>query len=91
MNLPEIENIVLIHDVGDNNKDGVFLSRDKRTELLTRYGYYADQSVFDVFTFHFIEGDQKTALTKPFSIVLSRKTSTQDLRRRKCIGQTGIR
>ncbi len=77
MNLPEIENIVLIHDVGDNNKDGVFLSRDKRTELLTRYGYYADQSVFDVFTFHFIEGDQKTALTQPFSIVLSKKTSTR--------------
>ncbi len=46
VNLPEIENIVLIHDVGDNNKDGVFLSRDKKTELLTRYGYYADQISF---------------------------------------------
>jgi putative ABC transport system permease protein len=77
VNLPEIENIVLIHDVGDNNKDGVFLSRDKKTELLTRYGYYADQSVFDIFTFHFLEGDPKTALTQPFSIVLSRKTSNR--------------
>ncbi len=77
VNLPEIENIVLMHDVGDNNKDGVFLSRDKKTEFLTRYGYYADQSVFDIFTFHFLEGDQKTALTQPFSIVLSKKTSNR--------------
>ncbi len=77
VNLPEIENIVLIHDVGDNNKDGVFLSRDKKNEFLTRYGYYADQSVFDIFTFHFIEGDEKKALTQPFSIVLSKKTATR--------------
>jgi putative ABC transport system permease protein len=77
VNLPEIEKIVLIHDVGDNNKDGVFLSRDKKRELLTRYGYYADQTVFDVFTFHFIEGDQKAALTQPFSIVLSNKTANR--------------
>jgi putative ABC transport system permease protein len=77
VNLPEIENIVLIHDVGDNNKDGVFLSRDKKTELLTRYGYYADQTVFDIFTFHFLEGNQNTALTQPFSIVLSKKTANR--------------
>ncbi len=68
---------MLIHDVGDNNKDGVFLSRDKKTELLTRYGYYADQSVFDIFTFDFLEGDSKTALTQPFSIVLSKKTANR--------------
>ncbi len=77
VNLPEIEKIVLIHDVGDNNKDGVFLSRDKKTELLTRYGYYADPTVFDVFTFQFIEGDQNTALIQPMSIVLSKKTATR--------------
>jgi len=70
---PEIEKIVLIHDVGDNNKSGVFLSVDKENELLTRYGYYADQSVFDVFTFKFIEGDPEQALTQPYSIVLSKE------------------
>lgn len=70
---PEIEKIVLIHDVGDNNKSGVFLSVDKENELLTRYGYYADQSVFDVFTFKFIEGDPEQALTQPNSIVLSKE------------------
>ena len=69
--MPEIEKIVLIHDVGDNNKDGIFLSVDKKNEFLTRYGYYADQTVFDVFTFRFLEGDPSIALTQSMSIVLS--------------------
>ena len=72
VDLPEIEKIALIHDVGDNNKSGVFLSVDKNNQLLTRYGYYADQTVFDIFTFKFTEGDQKQALTQPYSIVLSK-------------------
>jgi putative ABC transport system permease protein len=71
--LPEIEKIALIHDVGDNNKSGVFLSVDKKNQFLSRYGYYADQSVFDIFTFRFIEGDPNHALTRPYSIVLSKE------------------
>lgn len=70
---PEIEKIALIHDVGDNNKSGIFLSADKKKELLTRYGYFADQTIFDIFTFRFIEGNPQQALTQPFSIVLSRE------------------
>jgi putative ABC transport system permease protein len=69
--IPEIEKIVLIHDVGDNNKSGVFLSVDRKNQFLTRYGYYADPSVFDVFTFRFLEGDPTQALSQPYSIVLS--------------------
>lgn len=73
VDLPEIEKIALLHDVGDNNKSGVFLSVDKKKQLLTRFGYYADQTVFDIFTFKFLEGDQKQALTQPYSIVLSKE------------------
>jgi putative ABC transport system permease protein len=73
VDLPEIEKIALIHDVGDNNKSGVFLSVDKKNEFLTRYGYFADQTAFDIFTFKFTEGDPAKALTQPFSIVLSKK------------------
>lgn len=73
-NLPEIEKVVLVHDVGDNNKDGVFLSPDEQSQFLTRYGYYADQTVFSIFTFHFLEGNQATALSQPNSIVLSEET-----------------
>ncbi len=73
VDLPEIEKIALIHDVGDNNKSGVFLSVDKKNQFLSRFGYYADQSVFDIFTFKFIEGDPNQALTRPYSIVLSKE------------------
>lgn len=71
--VPEIEKIALIHDLGDNNKSGVFLSINKKNQLLTRFGYYADQSVFDILTFKFIEGDQHQALIQPSSIVLSKE------------------
>jgi putative ABC transport system permease protein len=70
--LPEIEKITLLHDVGDNNKNGVFLSIDKKNQFLTRYGFYADASVFEIFTFSFLEGSSQNALTQPFSIVLSK-------------------
>ncbi len=73
VDLPEIEKIALIHDVGDNNKSGVFLSVDKKNQFLSRFGYYADQTVFDIFTFNFIEGDPQQALTRPYSIVLSKE------------------
>jgi putative ABC transport system permease protein len=69
--MPEIEKVALMHDVGDNNKNGVFLSVDKKTQFITRYGYYADQSVFDILTFRFTEGDRQKALIQPYSIVLS--------------------
>lgn len=69
--VPEIEKVALLHDVGDNNKNGVFLSVDKKNQFMTRYGYYSDQSIFDIMTFRFIEGDQQKALIQPYSIVLS--------------------
>lgn len=70
--IPEIEKIALIHDVGDNNKSGIFLSPDKENQYLIRYGYYADPEIFDIFTFDFIEGEMKSALIQPYSIVLSK-------------------
>lgn len=36
---------------------------------------YVDQSVFDVFSFEMIEGDPKTALEVPFSMVFTEKTA----------------
>jgi putative ABC transport system permease protein len=37
--------------------------------------FYADESVFDVFTFPLIQGDPKTALLEPFSVVIAAETS----------------
>jgi putative ABC transport system permease protein len=85
--LPEIEKIALIHDVGDNNKDGTFLSMDKKNQFLTRYGYYADQSVFDILTFRFTEGAKEGALEKPYSIVLSKSVADKLFPEGKVIGK----
>lgn len=73
--VPEVEKTALIHDVGDNNKDGIFLSLDKKNEYKVRWGYYADPSVFEIFTFKFLEGQPQQALKDPFSIILSKKVA----------------
>jgi putative ABC transport system permease protein len=85
--LPEIEEIALMHDVGDNNKDGIFLSADKKTEFLTRWGYYADPSVFRIFTFKFLEGYPEKALSKPFTIVLSRSIADKIFKGTPALGK----
>ncbi|MEO1051195.1 MAG: ABC transporter permease [Bacteroidota bacterium] len=39
------------------------------------FGYYADQSFFDVFTFELLAGDPATALSDPYSLVLTEKAA----------------
>ena len=85
--IPEIEKIAVLHDAGDNNKDGIFLSKDKKNQVLTRYGYYADQTIFDIFTFNFLEGKSKNALIQPYSIVLSKTLAGKLFSTGKAIGK----
>jgi len=87
VNLPEIEKIALIHDVGDNNKSGVFLSVDRHNQLLIRYGYYSDPAIFDIFTFNFIEGEQEQALAQPYSIALSKTVADKLFPSGKALGK----
>jgi putative ABC transport system permease protein len=42
--------------------------------------YAADSTVFDVFTYKFIEGNPKTALARPGSVVLTEKTARKIFR-----------
>ena len=85
--IPEIEKVAVMHDAGDNNKDGIFLSVDKKNQVLTRYGYYADQSIFDILTFKFLEGNQSTALVQPYSAVLSKSVADKLFPSGKAIGK----
>lgn len=75
LNQPEIEKVALLHDVSDNNMEGVFLSPDKKNQFLIRFGYFSDPTIFDIFTFKFLEGDMYQALTQPNSIVLSKSVA----------------
>lgn len=76
-NLPEVENVVRIRICGkrpvkyisDQGK-----ASEREIDLVLR-SYYCDSTVFDVFTFPFIQGDPKTALKDPFSVVLTESTA----------------
>lgn len=62
--LPEIESAVRFRRDHPIVKRGGILFREDRF-------YYADPSVFSIFSFPLVEGDPKTALTAPNSIVLT--------------------
>ena len=62
----------------------VRLNQSRASESLLRYGeqsdyegdiFFVDSSFFDVFTFPLLHGDAATALTRPFTIVLSETTA----------------
>lgn len=68
---PEVENAVRINeDAGGRISYG-----DK--QLNTGGVVFADNSIFDVFTYHFLYGDPKTALLKPQSIVLTKSLANR--------------
>ncbi len=49
---------------------------------------FADQSFFDIFSFEFVEGDGKTVLTDPNSIVLTQETAQRFFGNDNPIGKT---
>ena len=73
--IPEIESTLVMHDAGDNNKDGLFLSADRKHQFLMRYGYYADTTIFHMLTFRFIEGKPEGSLSQPYSVVISKSVA----------------
>ncbi len=50
--------------------------------------YLVDSTVFDVFTFNFLQGNKETALDAPNSIVISKSTSDKIFNNENPIGQT---
>ncbi len=49
--------------------------------------YYADPSVFDVFTFPFLSGDPRSALTRPYTIVLTERTARKYFASEDAVGK----
>jgi putative ABC transport system permease protein len=50
--------------------------------------YYSDKPVFNIFTWPFIQGDPKTALSAPYSIVLTKETANKYFGNEDPIGKT---
>ncbi|HWZ03533.1 MAG TPA: ABC transporter permease, partial [Mucilaginibacter sp.] len=52
--------------------------------------YKADANIFDVFTYHFAEGDPKTALKDPHGIVITERLAKKYFRNNSAIGKSLI-
>ena len=67
----EVKNMVRF----SNPRGGYFKSNEKsyKLDLVT----YADSSVFSVFSFQLISGNSKSALTEPYTAVITQKTSNK--------------
>lgn len=64
---PEIESFVRIYGAGNT------LIRANDKEYYEDYIYFADSTIFDIFTYEFIYGNPQTSLTEPKSVVLTEK------------------
>ncbi len=86
--LPEVERVAVIHSAGDDNIDGYFLAADPSNPIMQKQGYFSDPSIFDIFTFKFLEGRAEDALSTPHTIVLSRTTAFKYFKEGDATGKT---
>lgn len=81
---PEVENFVRFRGTGRN---GAELSYKDRVINVNNV-WFVDSTVFDVFTYTWLNGDPATALTAPKSIVLTASTAQQFFGATDPIGKT---
>ncbi len=66
--IPEIENAATVGNVWNE-----YLSTSDRLTFNEKQGYYADDDIFKVLTFSFLQGDPNNALSAPYSVVISKE------------------
>jgi putative ABC transport system permease protein len=69
----------LLFEYVKNEKDIIKFNED--------WFYMADSTVFDVFTFSFVEGDPKTVLERPGTIVISESTAKRYFGKEPAVGK----
>ncbi len=82
--IPEIEHMVRLIP-GWGNK---FYVRNGEKKFIEEHVYRADSSIFDVFTFQFLQGNPKAALKDPYSIVLTESMAKKYFAGENPIGKT---
>ncbi|KAB2844949.1 MAG: FtsX-like permease family protein, partial [Melioribacteraceae bacterium] len=81
-NFPEVENYVRFQFYGE------VLIENGDKKFYEPGGFYADSSLFDVFSFPLLEGNEKTALVNPNSIVITKDFSQKFFGDENPIGKT---
>ncbi len=80
---PQVEDYTRIY-----NSNGSKLVK-KGTEFITEYNVaHADSTLFNIFTLPAIEGDTKTALNEPNSVVITEKTANKYFGTSHAVGKT---
>jgi putative ABC transport system permease protein len=77
---PEVENYVRFQQWS-------LLAQRNDISSYERESFIADSSVFDIFSFKLLKGDQKTALREPFSIVLTESMAKKYFGEEDPVGQ----
>lgn len=57
--------------LGSPFQDDVVIKSDNDHKFFERKFYFSEPSLFNVFTFNFVQGDPKTALAEPFTVVIN--------------------
>ncbi len=80
---PEFEKLTVIYE-----HNSAFLGTDDEHLVNEVGGIAADTCYFDVFTYHFTEGDKTTALNQPYSIALSETLARKLFNKTDVLNQT---
>jgi putative ABC transport system permease protein len=81
LEFPEVENTVRLLNTGNT------LIRSGDKEYYEENFYFADSTIFDIFSYHFILGSPEKALTEPLTMVLTRKTARKYFGDENPVGQ----
>jgi len=68
---PEVEQVARLYQAGD------WLCRYGDKKFNERFFFFADSSFFDLFSIKLLKGDPASVLSKPHSVVLTRKTANK--------------
>jgi putative ABC transport system permease protein len=83
---PEIESVLLLRE---NRKAGLgFISSNAENQFFEENGIIADKTIFDIFTYKFLEGSQRIALNEPNNIVLSKKVAEKLFGKQSAVGKS---
>lgn len=80
---PEFEKITLLQQ-----SNGKFLASMPDRQVLVQTGIFADSCYFDVFSYHFIEGQPQHATSDPFTVVLSETMADKLFAGQSALGKT---
>ena len=81
---PQVENFVRLHDRGT----WLVKQQGSTTNLREQPVFFADSTLFDVFTCPLVTGDPKHALTEPNSVVISESAAQRHFGNQPALGKT---